>query len=97
MGKKVDEKQFSQIKKYIARAKTNQQASEMSGVSLETIRRVKNSKTFFEYRANNVKAHTAPKPGTIVKPKGRKSSNTVTAPVKKPTLWKRFLAFFDIV
>ncbi len=92
MGKTITERNFLQIKKYIERAKTNKHASELAGVSLETIRRVKNASTFIEYRANNIRKVSVPKPGTVVSPKV-KSSNTTT---KKSSLWDKFLRFFDI-
>lgn len=98
MSKTIDAARFKQIKAIIKSSGNRQTAANRAGVSLETIRRVNNAKTFLEYKANNTKAHPTPKPGTVITPTRSKSSNTTITPqAKKPTLWKRFLAFFDIV
>lgn len=64
----IDAQKFKDIKYAIKHAPTLKQAALNQKVSTETIRRVKNAKTFLEYRANNTKSHPVPKPGTVVRP-----------------------------
>lgn len=70
MGKKIDASKFKDIKYAIAHAPTNKVAAANQNVSLETIRKVKNSKTYAEFEKLNeikreaqsttLKAATAP-------------------------------------
>lgn len=56
MGKTITKEQFAQIKKIAKSTANNQTAANRAGVSLETIRRVKKSKTYADYKEILVQA-----------------------------------------
>lgn len=69
----IDAQKFKDIKYAIKHAPTKKQAALNQNVSVETVRKVSNAKTFLEYQANNTRPVVVPKPGTVVKPKAKKT------------------------
>lgn len=76
----IDKERFGRIKAISKAPGTAKVIAARAGVSMETLRKVKNSKTFAEYQAQNKKSH------------GSTPSNTYTAPqpkVDKRGFWAR--------
>lgn len=90
----IDKTRFLQIKKIARSSGNNQTAANRTGVSLETIRKVKKAKSFAEYQANNKKSHRQVHPPVRVAvstPQRRTPSNTTpTAEPKKKGFLSRF-------
>lgn len=85
---KVDAQKFKELKEALRTGTKRTTIANRNGVSVETLRKVKNAKTFLEYRANNEKSHTPPTPGTVISPtKG--STPSKSTPTVKPTQDKR--------
>lgn len=89
---KVDAKKFRELKAALKTGAKKSTIANRNGVSVETLRKVKNAKNFLEYQANNVKSHVPPTPGTVIQPTRSKSSNTSTVTPQKDTrgFWARF-------
>lgn len=87
MRAKIDAQKFKDIKYAVKHAPTLGIVAAKQKVSLETIRRVKNAKTFLEYQANNAKRVSTSKPGTVVKPTVRKRTQVNPAKMKDNRKW----------